>query len=282
MTVYTMVNSGGVNHAIVCLNSLLEHNKDKIVLRIANDGSLSSGEIEALSCAFGTCIIDSELTADEVKSFAERFPLTWAYGSKHPIFRKALHLPLIHSRCQTREPFRFIDSDILFFRDHCGIFTSEAEWDCFSEDLAVTLGLRDLIKWKTPIHGIINSGIISSHYPNYDLIESFLRTTKDTIGKIHEQFAWIISNHDRPVSLISQDYIQIENRWRRLDSSDISENCIALHLTGHRKRDIQFYLRLLDEVDCSRFIEVKKTISHPRSSYTMALLKCYKRIMHHA
>lgn len=275
MDIYTLFGKRHLECSIICLNSFQRHYLTPHNLIPISDGSLSKNEIAATEKRLHLPVFDSR-DFEEPEEYLKKYPNLYREYHRWPYYKKVIDIPKM-----AKGYYRFIDSDIFFFRDFEGLFSNDETTHILAEDVAVNPGIRDILKWRGKCCGKANSGIIQGPQLAFEECDKLLAFFSDSNPQYREQllfgFAWSAKN----LELVSRESVYIASRWeafvQSLDRLHQS-NAAGFHLTGPRKERIGeaqkfFRNKRLDSVT------IAKVKNPTKSKIATIASKCVLRLL---
>ncbi len=120
----SLLGRAQVEMAISCLGSLIEHSADPIRLRLHDDGSLQSEDLERLAASLRDPLIVSRSEADDLAApLLSGRPALAALRARHPLFLKLVDLAVLAPKSEENaDEIAYCDADVLFQRPFFGLF----------------------------------------------------------------------------------------------------------------------------------------------------------------
>ena len=162
--VHNLICRADLPFATTCLASLQRTASEQIRFIIHEDGSFTEDDIQIVQSALANAeVIRRRDAEDRLQSVLSKYPTLRNARSLLPHFMKLLDIPML-----TNGNFvNYVDSDVLFLRQHCGLFLSDGEVHRkarFIRDLRSAYGFR--VRDYAPfgfVHPVscLNSGLFS-------------------------------------------------------------------------------------------------------------------------
>ncbi len=193
--VSTLLSHAHVDMALACLGSLLRYSADPLLLRVHDDGSLTSEDRERLAAG---------LRGPEIVERAEADERTGELLARHPALRafrrtNVMALKLVDTLLFAGDELAYCDSDILFLRPFSGLYRfQETAGATFMSDHQNAYSIRS---WHLLRHrGLclpqrLNAGLMAFRAAGFDLdlLEWYLSRPEFQFSPIWmEQTAWAL------------------------------------------------------------------------------------------
>jgi len=252
VTVQTLMGEKGIEHSLICLQSVARYSRQPVRFNIHDDGTLSRTSYERLSQALpGVTVISRKEADDYVQPLLRSYNRCSAIRSRHPLFLKLFDLALVG----TGHLF-YLDSDILFFRPFKGLFETTYPIDAlFMKDTREGYAVRP---WKLKPFGpvslasLINTGIICCRRSLVDLdfIEHLLKQLSadnvfGTRGQWAEQTCWAALAERNSSAVLDPDVYKMVQPV----ATSLAETTVAVHFVSTYRPQLFKMLNLQRDID---------------------------------
>jgi hypothetical protein len=244
--VHNLVCRADLPFATTCLASLRRTASEPIRFIIHEDGSFTEDDIEIVRSALADAeVVRRKEAEDHLQPALRKYPTLRNARSRLPIFMKLLDIPMLSNG----NFVNYVDSDVLFLRQHCGLFLSDGEVHVnarFMRDPRSAYGFR--VRDYAPfgfVHPIscLNAGLFSIRREAIDF--EWLEFVSRQIGT--EQFlrhrSW--SEQGLWAALASRLGCELIDREQIVSAEDVkrlSPDRIALHFTTPTRHLLTKYL----------------------------------------
>lgn len=193
ISVRALICHRDVGLGIHCLSSLLRFCNDPIKIVLHDDGSLTKDDAKRLEDGLPNTILVSKEEADDVvRPQLTRYPRCSAFRARSPTGQKMFDIPLM-----AKGDIALCDTDILFLRPFCGVFT----WPDSSADILFLQDTTDsycLKPWEAKPYALrhrYNAGLMMMRKYRYNLeqVEELISFIEDSRGyKENEPYQWFL------------------------------------------------------------------------------------------
>ncbi|MDR3402355.1 MAG: hypothetical protein P4L99_07635 [Chthoniobacter sp.] len=276
--VKTLVCKRDMDNALLCYESLFAAVGPKLKLVIHEDGTLDAFDFDALQQRFpsATLVRRAERESEVLEALA-RYPHCRAHRSQHPLSNKLLDIPLL-----SREPLRYVDSDILFFRKVNALFPEgDFPLAMLDDDQGYSARLIDITrKHKIPIPSGFNSGLLRLDLADYDLdrIEWFLgKPELLRIPAMAEQTCYAMLTAEKGLRQFSPAQFFCK-KYRPLE---ITTRTVAAHFIYHLKGLIRkYHPTAMESLRESPVTELQLQSPRPLTLLTIVKRRLLRRFVH--
>jgi hypothetical protein len=274
--VFSLVGHGHFDCSRLCLQSFLTHCRDLCELAVLSDGSLSSDEKRVLE-QMGRCrVLDSVSIQEQVADLLAPHPRLRELHSSHVFFKKLIDIPLLAGS----GGFRYLDSDIFFWRDFVGMFDADpGARRIMAEDGSISLGAADLWRSRRPVHACVNAGILQGTIIDLDLAEDILSEMRDTRWHVIEQALYSMAWGTGDVDLITQRFIFQPRRNHDLPTPGAYANAVGAHLAGNRKHLVYDLQKKCGQSDSRGPVTIRHEKGQPSSPISALVKKAFNRAL---
>ena len=188
-TVSTLLGHVHVEMAVACLGSLLRYSADPLRLRIHDDGSLTSEDLDRLAEGLEDPEVVPRREADE-RVEANLGEACRAFRRENP-----LALKLFDAALFAGDSLAFCDSDILFLRPFSGLFAAAPVFMADSQNAYSVRSWHLALHRRLTLPRRVNSGVfqIGTHLYDPDLLEWYLGHPEFRFAPVWvEQTAWAL------------------------------------------------------------------------------------------
>jgi len=252
VTVQTLMGEKGIEHSVICLQSVVRYSRQPVRFNIHDDGTLSQASYERLSQALpGVTIIGREEADDHMLPLLRSYRRCSTIRSQHPLFLKLFDLALSGTG-----HLYYLDSDILFFRPFLGLFDPTYPLDAlFMKDMREGYAVRP---WRLKPFGpislasLINTGIIycKRSLIDLDFIEYLLRQLSAdnvfrTRGQWAEQTCWAALAERNSSGVLDPDIYKMVQPV----TTSLTETTVAVHFVSTHRAQLFQMLNLQRDID---------------------------------